>query len=869
VTKQTLLLVDSDARSMRMLEVSLRKAGYEVLTTRTGVEALAAVEEKTPDLILSDTHLLTPEGDLSNTVSPRDGYELCERLKQNERWSRVPFIFLTGDDSLDDKIRGLKLGVEDYLTKPIYLKELLARVQLVLARKRHDSLKAVSSRANFLGELASMGLVDLLTTIDLGRKSGVIEITGIEGNGSLTFHEGKVTHAHTGTRRGEAAVYRMLRWAEGRFEAQFGPLVLVVSDAPNVHLPTQNLLMEGLRRADEWNHLEDSLGPLGVPWEIDRDEAARHEKNLDETCRTIIKCLSHGSLSLLTVIDQCQDDLSALSSVMILRKAGIAKPVGDTNTLWHPAKSQRVSEPTRPTEPYGSLDEVVDAALTAMGESAPEIASASNAVVTTGIETAKTTEQLAQRPTHTSSKHQERHVGKQKGKRQKGKQDVEQKPASMAVGTGSQPVQAAVPSQTSPAVARVETNDKGLRVEGNVIHFPVSAETARTVAKGSDAVAQTASKIEEAVTDTASHPSDISSLRSPEGERERTTVPPEEKKVEAKTDEKKVEAKTDDKKAKIDITLPRKDDPKRSHKESLSTHLTEEARAFFSEQAYQAAYKKDHDTFEDLVPATEEHPHEAARSRQSMTVLGGILVLLTCLVVGGVFYREKYAVHETTLAAGTLATRPEDPIVSPEAQHAAETQAPVAPVAPEPTPTPAPAVVEPAPVAPSTPTAATPATAEPAVVAPTPVPVPAEPAVVAPTPTPAPAPTPAPVVAPAPAPVAPAVTGQTPAQMLAAARSFRGPMAGRIAAYTAYFDAAPQDDRAMTNFAMSLAEMNRTADAATIAQRAVTANERNAQAWFVLAFARHAQHDAAGSREARARCIALGGQWASECRAIQ
>ncbi len=126
----------------------------------------------------------------------------------------------------------------------------------------------------------------------------------------------------------------------------------------------------------------------------------------------------------------------------------------------------------------------------------------------------------------------------------------------------------------------------------------------------------------------------------------------------------------------------------------------------------------------------------------------------------------------------------------------------------------------------------------------------------------------APPVAAPPVAAPPAPTGQTPAQLLAAARSFRGALAGRIAAYNTYFDAAPTDDRTMSTFALSLAEMNRNVDAERIATRATAANPRNAQAWFVLAAARNAQHNVAGAREAKTRCIELGGQWAAECRSL-
>ncbi len=514
---------------------------------------------------------------------------------------------------------------------------------------------------------------------------------------------------------------------------------------------------------------------------------------------------------------------------------------------------------------------------------------------------------------------QERDVAKHKQKRQKGNRDsgAPARPSSGPPGaTTVTPKDAPLAQPVAVATARADAGitDKGLRVEGNVIHLPSSVEPIASPSDADDSGAHPAVKSDAA--------SDISALREGPGERERTTLPPDEKleakteaktdeKVEAKTEEKteakteakteekteakteekteeksavpelrsltpterpgakvdeKISAKPDDKasqgrSSKSDILTTRKEGKGREHKESLSTHLSDEARAFFSEQAYQAAYKADHDSFEDLAPAHEEHPSEVARSRRWMTAAGGVFVALLIVVVGFAAYHSRYAVHETALDTERLASHSNEPITPPEAQHTPpaqpETQ-PATPPAAGPETQPATPPATPPAAGPETPPATPPAAG--------PETQPAQPPVAAP-PVAAPPVAAPPVAAPTVA-APPAPTGQTPAQLLAAARSFRGALAGRIAAYNTYFDAAPTDDRTMSTFALSLAEMNRNVDAERIATRATAANPRNAQAWFVLAAARNAQHNVAGAREAKTRCIELGGQWAAECRSL-
>src|SRR6476619_4080445 len=143
MAKQSLLLVDGDTKSLRVLEVSLKKAGFNVTTAVNGQDALGKVETAAPDLIISDTKM-----------AEMDGFELVERLKQNTDWARIQFIFLTAQSDVEDKIRGLELGVEDYLTKPIYIKEILTRVKILLHLQQRASLEEKKeSRTKFAGQL--------------------------------------------------------------------------------------------------------------------------------------------------------------------------------------------------------------------------------------------------------------------------------------------------------------------------------------------------------------------------------------------------------------------------------------------------------------------------------------------------------------------------------------------------------------------------------------------------------------------------------------------------------------------------------------------------------------------------------------------
>ncbi|HEY3664887.1 MAG TPA: response regulator [Polyangiaceae bacterium] len=311
MAKKQLLLVDADPRSVRVLEVSLKKAGYSVTTATDGADALSKIEFSIPDLILSDTRL------------PRlDGYELVRRLKEHAEFAQLPVVFLTSQKSIEDKIRGLELGVEDYLTKPIFVRELIARVNLLLARRTQEKMVTsmpTSRRTRLSGSLEDMGVVDLLQTFEVSRKSGIARISDNRREARVYFRDGKVVDAELGQLRGEEAVYRALIWISGSFEVEFCP----VSNEDIIPTSTQGLLMEGMRRVDEWGRLLEQLPSLKTIFEVDHEQLVERLNEIPDELNGILR-LFDGKRTLIDVVDESPfEDLSTLSTITKLFFEGL------------------------------------------------------------------------------------------------------------------------------------------------------------------------------------------------------------------------------------------------------------------------------------------------------------------------------------------------------------------------------------------------------------------------------------------------------------------------------------------------------------------------------------------------------------------
>ncbi|CEH30164.1 hypothetical protein AM501_11850 [Aneurinibacillus migulanus] len=116
-----ILIVDDEKPMRHLLSLYLRHAGYTVEEAASGPEALAAVQDKTYTLILLD--IMMPE---------MSGWEVCERVR---KISDIPVIMLTARDEISDKVKGLNIGADDYITKPFEKEEMLARVRALLRRK--------------------------------------------------------------------------------------------------------------------------------------------------------------------------------------------------------------------------------------------------------------------------------------------------------------------------------------------------------------------------------------------------------------------------------------------------------------------------------------------------------------------------------------------------------------------------------------------------------------------------------------------------------------------------------------------------------------------------------------------------------------
>ncbi len=252
-----ILIVDDDPWIVRMVTTVLEKRGHTIYTAVDGEDGLQKAIKLRPDLVITD--VMMPK---------MDGWSLVRTLRSRAELALTPVIFLTALGGDEERIRGFRLGADDYLPKPFRFEELDLRVANALKKRRAldqqaqslsvaqptpGDLQANSSRSNGIhGTLDQLGLSSLLAMIDMERKSGILVLTRGRAVGRLFCKTGRVLSARLEgdgpfTRKGADVIYTLLGWADGRFDFTAGE----VDMEDEIRTQTMHLLMEGARRIDE------------------------------------------------------------------------------------------------------------------------------------------------------------------------------------------------------------------------------------------------------------------------------------------------------------------------------------------------------------------------------------------------------------------------------------------------------------------------------------------------------------------------------------------------------------------------------------------------------------------------------------------
>ncbi len=230
-----ILIVDDNPTILRLICRSLEKCG-EIITATDGADALMKTIDAKPDLIISDY-----------TMPVMDGRALFDKLRARKETQNIPFVFLASQKEIDERLRSVLEGVEDYFVKPFFTRDLLQQARRITARILQQRMEKQGGGAGIKGKLAEISLIDWMQSLEQGRKTCALMLRSGGEQCTLYFNDGQVNHAVCGELIGDPVVFKVLGWVDGDWEVDFQKNSLEHTTT----MSTRGLMMEGLRLMDE------------------------------------------------------------------------------------------------------------------------------------------------------------------------------------------------------------------------------------------------------------------------------------------------------------------------------------------------------------------------------------------------------------------------------------------------------------------------------------------------------------------------------------------------------------------------------------------------------------------------------------------
>ncbi len=218
------------------MSLLLRRSGHDVLAASTGQQALEMTTSSLPDLIVSDIRM-----------SEMDGWELFRRIRLQPGTATIPFIFLTSISAAPERVRGLRLGADDFISKPFHCDEMVARIDKCLDRqRRRDSDFPL---AGIFGKVGHLSLIDIVQIMEMNRRSALITIRRGADVGKIYLREGALEGTSINGVFNPRRFYSILLWEDATFV--ISDLIDEVPADQRNALPVSELILQGAQNGDE------------------------------------------------------------------------------------------------------------------------------------------------------------------------------------------------------------------------------------------------------------------------------------------------------------------------------------------------------------------------------------------------------------------------------------------------------------------------------------------------------------------------------------------------------------------------------------------------------------------------------------------
>ncbi len=303
--KFKVLVVDSEGPGVEQLIKNLIDTNLEVIHIKDGQKACEYCLKNQPHIIITELDL-----PLVN------GIQFFRQVKSNFITSHIPIIVTTKETKLEDRVKSMEIGIDDYIEKPYAPEEIVARVHLLLNEIKIIEKNRRIINHGFKGNLEEMNVVDLLKTMELSRMSGIIYLTRGYKEGQIFIDKGAIVDAFINGYEPEQALSHMLTWLKGIFWVS----IQNIDRTRMINENNTTIISKGTKLIQKWKDLTRQLPPLNTPVKaIQPDE----NKKITNPEKQMLDHYSEPNTIMHGIEKSKMDDLHALELIKSLLQKGL------------------------------------------------------------------------------------------------------------------------------------------------------------------------------------------------------------------------------------------------------------------------------------------------------------------------------------------------------------------------------------------------------------------------------------------------------------------------------------------------------------------------------------------------------------------
>jgi len=266
------LIVDRSSGEVDQLILALREVNLRVVLVSDGQKAFEACLKDPPHLIISELDLPL-----------MDGEEFIRHLRTNTITRHIPVLITARESDLEKRLRILTLGPDDYVPKPYYPEEVAARAEVLLAEVAPIEAGRQQIRHGFMGQLNEMNLVDIIQTLEIGAKSGIVILRRGSMEGRILVREGQIIDAQVKNLPPAEALTHLFTWLNGSYWVTLKQ----VESQRRIKQDNRTLLIRGTELIQEWRQLAGQLPPLDTRLEASDGAGTNGHSEMERSLITI------------------------------------------------------------------------------------------------------------------------------------------------------------------------------------------------------------------------------------------------------------------------------------------------------------------------------------------------------------------------------------------------------------------------------------------------------------------------------------------------------------------------------------------------------------------------------------------------------